>query len=97
MVGEGMVTLAVLPGPSWLFRYWKSASWMSFHVAHLVDHAHHRRGQLLGAVGADHGDRDVGLHAAQLLEKVDVEIGAAELAVGDALAGPRLPGTSRSR
>jgi hypothetical protein len=31
------------------------------------------------------GDRDVGLHAAQLVEEVDVEVGAAELAVGDAL------------
>ena len=28
MVGEGMVTLGVLPGPIWLLRYWKSASWM---------------------------------------------------------------------
>ena len=30
-------------------------------------------------------DRDVGLDAAELLEEVDVEVGAAELAVGDAL------------
>ena len=29
--------------------------------------------------------RDVGLHAAQLRQEVDVEIGAAELAVGDAV------------
>jgi hypothetical protein len=38
-----------------------------------------------GAVGLADGDRDVGLDAADLLQKVDVEIGAAELAVGDAL------------
>jgi hypothetical protein len=54
-------------------------------VAHLVDHAHHRRRQLLRAIGLTDGDRDVGLDAADLLQKVDVEIGAAELAVGDAL------------
>jgi hypothetical protein len=30
-------------------------------------------------------DGNVGLHAAELLQEVDVEIGAAELAVGDAL------------
>ena len=54
-------------------------------VAHLVDHAHHRRRELLGAVGLLDRDRDVGLHAAELLEEIDVEVGAAELAVGDAL------------
>ena len=54
-------------------------------VAHLVDHAHHRRRELLAAVGLPDRDRDVGLDAAELLEEVDVEVGAAELAVGDAL------------
>ena len=63
------------------------------HVAHLVDHADHRRRQFLRAVGLPHGDRDVGLHAAELLEEVDVEVGAAELAVGDATAGRRPAGT----
>ncbi|MCY1541485.1 hypothetical protein D9M68_771810 [compost metagenome] len=54
-------------------------------MAHLVEHAHRGRRQFLGAVGAADGDRDVGLHAAELVEEVDVEVGAAELAVGDAL------------
>src|SRR5262249_4217635 len=52
---------------------------------HLVDDAHHGRRQLLGAVRALDHHRDVGLHAAQLLEEIDVEVGAAELAVGDRL------------
>jgi hypothetical protein len=54
-------------------------------VAHLVDHADHRRRQFLAAVRLPDGDRDVGLDATELLEEVDVEVGAAELAVGDAL------------
>ena len=54
-------------------------------MAHLVNDTDHRWGQLLGAVGLAHGDRDVGLHTAELLEKVDVEVGAPELAVRDAL------------
>jgi hypothetical protein len=54
-------------------------------VAHLVDDADHRRGQFLGAIGLSDGDRDVGLHAAELFQEVDVEVGAAELAVGDGL------------
>ena len=54
-------------------------------VADLVDDTHHRRRQLLAAVGLDDGHRDVGLDAAQLVEEIDVEVGAAELAVGDAL------------
>src|SRR6185295_6494512 len=53
-------------------------------VADLVDHAHHRRRELLAAVGLLDGRRNVGLDAGELLEKVDVEVGAAELAVGDA-------------
>ncbi len=54
-------------------------------MADLVDDAHHRRRELLGAVGLPDGDRDVRLDAAELLEEVDVEIGAAEFAVGDRL------------
>jgi len=54
-------------------------------VAHLVDHAHHRRRQLLRSVGLPDRDRDVGLDAAELREEVDVEVGAPELAVGDAV------------
>jgi hypothetical protein len=55
------------------------------HVPHLVDHAHHGRCELLAAVGPLDHHRDVGFHAADLLEEVDVEVGAAELAVGDRL------------
>jgi hypothetical protein len=55
-----------------------------FDVAHLIDHAHHRWRQFHGAVGPLDSDRDVGLHPADLLQEIDVEIGAAEFAVGDA-------------
>ena len=54
-------------------------------VTHLVDDADRRRCELLGTVGLLHGDGDVGLDAAELLEEVEVEIGAPELAVGDGL------------
>ncbi len=54
-------------------------------MAHLVDHAHHGRGEFLGAVRLDDGDRHVGLDAAELLQEVDVEVGPAEFAVSDAL------------
>jgi hypothetical protein len=54
-------------------------------MPHFVDHSHHRRSQLLGAVGFEDGHRNVGLDAAELLQEIDVEVGAAELAVGDAL------------
>jgi hypothetical protein len=54
------------------------------HVADLVDDADHRRREFLGAVGTAHQLRNVGTHAAELLEEVDVEIGSAELTVGDA-------------
>ena len=54
------------------------------HVLHLAHHAHHRGRQLLGAVGSDDGHGDVGLHAPELLEKVDVKVGAPKLPVRDA-------------
>ena len=54
-------------------------------MLHLADDTHHRRRQLLGAVGPLNGDRDVGLHSADLLEKVDVKVRAAEFSVGDSL------------
>ncbi len=68
-------------------------------VADLARDVHHRRREVdvAGvAVEAD-GDAALGLHAVQLLEEVDVEVGAAELAVGDAVRGPDLPGSGRCR
>ena len=53
-------------------------------VANLVDHAHHRWRQFLCAVGSNDRDRDVGLDPTDLLQKIDVEIGAAELSVCNA-------------
>ena len=52
-------------------------------MTNLVDHADNGWRQFLGAVGSLDGDRNIGFHAAHLLQKVDVEIGASELAVGD--------------
>ena len=52
-------------------------------MPNLVDHAHHGRGQLFRAVGAARRHDFAGLDAAQLLQKVDMEVGAAKLAVGD--------------
>jgi hypothetical protein len=54
-------------------------------VGDLVGDADHRRGQVGGAIGLQHRQRNVGDHAAELLEEVDVEIGAAELSVGNRL------------
>ena len=56
-------------------------------MPHLVDDAHHGRGEIdiaTFAVKAD-GNAALDLDAFQLLEEVDMEIGAAELAVGNAL------------
>ena len=54
-------------------------------MAHFVDHADHRWREFLCAVGSLDGDRYVGFHAADLLQKIDMEIGATEFAVGDGL------------
>ena len=54
-------------------------------MAHLVDHADHRRRQFLGSIGLAHRHRDVGFDATELLKEVDVEVGPAKLAVGDRL------------
>ena len=54
-------------------------------MAHFVDDADNRGCQLLRAIRALYGHGDVGFHAAHLFKKVDVEIGATELAVGDRL------------
>ena len=80
-----MVTLGVWPAVDLRLQVLEVGLLDVLGVAHLVDHADHRRGQFLGAVRLPDRDRDVGLDAAELLEEVDVEIGAAELAVGDAL------------
>jgi hypothetical protein len=85
MVGEGMVTLGVRPGAHLALQVFEVGALDVLGMAHLVDHAHRRRRQFLGAVGLTDGDRDVGLHAAQLVQEIDVEVGAAELSVGDAL------------
>ncbi len=55
-----------------------------FDVLDLVHHLHHGGSQLFHAIGAQHGDRDIGCNATQLLQKVNVEVSAAELAIGDA-------------
>jgi len=86
MVGLGIVTLGVQPGAcsaTWRFRYSKSARWMSA-TWRRVDDLDHRRGQFFAAVGPLYQHRDVGFHATELLQEVDVEVGAAKLAVGDA-------------
>ena len=55
-----------------------------FEVTNFVDDAHHRRCQLLRAIGFGDGDRNIGLDAANLLQKINVKIGATELAISDA-------------
>ena len=52
-------------------------------MPHLVDHAHHRRRELFRAVGAADRHHFARLHAAQLLEEIDVEVRAPKFAVGD--------------
>jgi hypothetical protein len=83
MVGEGIVTFGVRLVQD--FRYWKSASWMSFTCRTLSTTRITGRRELLAAVGPLDHDRKIGLDAADLLEEIDVEIGAAEFSVGDRL------------
>jgi hypothetical protein len=85
IVGDGIVTLGVWPALTRDFRYSKSARWMSLtwrtlSITRITGGASSSR-----AVGLPDRDRDVGLDAAELLEEIDVEVGAPELAVGDAL------------
>ena len=80
-----MQTFGVWPADTWRLEELEVGELDVPGVSHLVDDAHHRRRQFFGAVGSADGHRHIGLHAAQLLQKVDVEVGAAELAVGDAL------------
>ncbi len=80
------MTLGVLPALTCDFRYVLEVGELDvLHVAHLVHNPHHRRRQFPGVVGTQHGHGNVRLDAAQLFEKVDVEVGAAKLAVRDAL------------
>ena len=58
-------------------------------MAYFVDDANHRWCQFLGAVRALDGDRDIGFHTTHLLQKIDVEIGASKLTVGDHLQSGR--------
>ncbi len=88
IVGEGIVTLGVQPGGmlfDLLLQVFKVGTLDVFDVLHLADDADRRRREFFAAVGPLDRDRDVGLDAAELIEKVDVEVGAAELAVGDRL------------
>ena len=56
-------------------------------MAQRTGNVHDRRGEIHIAAGAaeTHGDAAPGLHALQLFEEVDVEISAAELAIGNAV------------
>ena len=54
-------------------------------VADFVHHADGRWRRLCGAIRIQDGDRDVGGHATELLQEVNVKIGAAKLAIGDRL------------
>src|SRR4029450_12066260 len=54
-------------------------------VAHLADHAHDRWRELLAAIRLDDDLRIVRLHAVELLEEIDVEVGAAAISTRDAL------------
>src|SRR4051812_1406322 len=54
-------------------------------MADLARDAHDRRRELLAPVGFHDDLRIVGLHAVELFEEVDVEIGAAEFTVRDRL------------
>ena len=56
-----------------------------FGVAHLAYHLHHGWCQLLASVWAFHGKRNADFNAAQLLQKIDMKVSAAEFAIGDAL------------
>ena len=55
------------------------------HVADRARHLHHRRRELDIALGGVEADRDAALRfdALELLEEIDVKVGAAEFAVGD--------------
>ena len=54
-------------------------------VSDCVDHTDDGRRQLFSAIGLLDGDRNIGFDAAELLQKINVEIGSSEFAIGDAL------------
>jgi hypothetical protein len=68
-------------------------------VPHLLRDVHDRRREVDVARVAVEADRDaaLGLHALELGQEVDVEIRAAELAVGDAAQAQGPPGIARCR
>ena len=84
MVGEGIVTLGVWPAVTCARRKTKSAFWMSLSCRTGPTTRITGGAQLLAAVGLLDEERRLGPDAAELLQEIDVEVGAPELAVGDA-------------
>ena len=66
-------------------------------MADLAGDLHHRRRKIDRAVGLAeaHLDAALGLDPLQLLQKIDVKVGAAILAVGDALQANRVEHAGR--
>ena len=85
MVGDGMVTFGMRLVTD--LQELEIGELDRPRVAQLPGDVHHRRGEVDLAAGAVEARRDAAarLDALELLQKVDVEIGAPELAVGDAL------------
>ncbi len=83
MVGDGMVTFGVRRVTD--CRNLKSSTWIGFDVPHRRGDAHDRRREIDVACRAVKADRNaaLGFDAGELLEEVDVKIGAAKFAVGD--------------
>ena len=81
IVGDGIVTFGVRR--VWLLQELEVGALDVLHVPDTVDHAHHGRRELLRAVGAADRHHFARLDAAQLLQEIDMEVGPAELAVGD--------------
>ena len=48
-------------------------------------HFHDRWSQLLGAIRFDECDRNIRFHTAQFVQKINVKVGAPELAIGNAI------------
>ena len=85
IVGDGMVTLGVRLRHR--LEELEIRQLDRLDVAHRAGYVHHRRREIDVAGSAVEGDRDAALRfdALELLEEVDMEIGAPEFAVGDAL------------
>ena len=91
IVGDGMVTFGV-PLAMTELQELEILQLDRLRVADLAGHLHHRRRKIVAAARRLEADRNPPLvfDAVELLEKIDVEIGAAELAVGDAFQAERL-------